>query len=94
VRSGRLVASADKIRGRHPRMAFPVVPARLSRMVERKLAQPGRKKAHTGFEPVLGENPIEEPPLPEHDEVAAPELPAELQRVVERIMRRERARGR
>jgi hypothetical protein len=43
---------------------------------------------------VLGENLDDEPPLPEHDEVAAPELPAELQRVVERITQRERARGR
>jgi hypothetical protein len=42
-------------------------------------------KAHTGFEPVLGEDPDEPPLGSEPEALAASELPADLQRIVERL---------
>ena len=44
-------------------------------------------KAHTGFEPVLGETAGDERQRREPDALEAPELPAELQRIVERVSR-------
>ena len=49
---------------------------------------PALEEAHTGFEPVLGEDP-DEPPLGSEPEARpASELPADLQRIVERLTRK------
>jgi hypothetical protein len=52
------------------------------------------EEAHTGFEPVLGEDP-DEPPLGSEPEARpASELPADLQRIVERLTKRRGVSGR
>ena len=51
-------------------------------------------EAHTGFEPVFGENPGEEAARPEPDALSASDQPAELQRVVEQVSRSGRAGAR